>query len=138
MGLNMPQPDFYAELGVAKGASDADIKRAYRNLARKYHPDVNDDAEAEARFKRIGQAYAVLSDSAKRARYDRYGMDGLRDGFDPKVYERMSAGYAASGGGRVNFEDLFGGFSDFAGFSGFSGTAAIQLVGSGPSPVPEG
>jgi molecular chaperone DnaJ len=70
-------PDYYDTLGVARDASDADIKRAYRQLARKYHPDANpDDPEAEARFKEIARAYETLCDPQRRANYDRFGADG--------------------------------------------------------------
>lgn len=90
--------DYYEVLGVDKGADDASIKKAYRSLAKKYHPDMNPgDAEAEARFKEVNEAYDVLSDSDKRAKYDQYG----HAAFDPSA-----AGGGAGFGG-------FGGFSDF-------------------------
>ncbi len=89
--------DYYEVLGVDKGADDASIKKAYRSLAKKYHPDMNPgDAEAEARFKEVNEAYDVLFDSDKRAKYDQYG----HAAFDP------SAGGGAGFGG-------FGGFGDF-------------------------
>lgn len=69
--------DFYATLGVARDATDADIKKAYRKLAMEYHPDRNQAPDAEARFKQIVEAYEVLKDPDKRARYDRYGEAGL-------------------------------------------------------------
>ena len=71
-------------LGVAKGASQDEIKKAYRKLAREKHPDVNAHRrdEAEAEFKEIGQAYAILSDEDKRARYDQFGAEGLNGGSD--------------------------------------------------------
>lgn len=69
--------DYYETLGVPRGASAEDIKSAFRNLARKYHPDVNKEPDAEERFKEIGEAYAVLSDDQKRAAYDRFGHAGL-------------------------------------------------------------
>ena len=89
--------DYYEVLGVDKGADDASIKKAYRSLAKKYHPDMNPgDSEAEARFKEVNEAYDVLSDSDKRAKYDQYGHAAV----DP------SAGGGAGFGG-------FGGFGDF-------------------------
>ena len=89
--------DYYEVLGVDKGADDASIKKAYRSLAKKYHPDMNPgDSEAEARFKEVNEAYDVLSDPDKRAKYDQYG----HAAFDP------SAGGGAGFGG-------FGGFGDF-------------------------
>jgi DnaJ-class molecular chaperone len=89
--------DYYAVLGVARTASDKDIKTAYRKLARKHHPDVNPgDKNAEARFKEIGEAYAVLSDPEKRKKYDRWGPDW------EKIEQAQAAGahvgYGAPGG----------------------------------------
>lgn len=73
--------DLYSILGVAQNASADEIKKAYRRLARKYHPDVNShDPEAESRFKEVAMAYEILSDPEKRSRYDSYGMDGLKNG----------------------------------------------------------
>jgi molecular chaperone DnaJ len=64
-------------LGLAKGASEAEIKKAYRSLAKKYHPDVNKEADAEAKFKEINEAYEVLSDPQKKATYDQFGHAGM-------------------------------------------------------------
>ena len=71
----MQLKDHYETLGIARGASQDDVKRAYRRLARKFHPDVSKEANAEARFKEIGEAYEVLKDPEKRAAYDRFGND---------------------------------------------------------------
>lgn len=70
--------DYYKTLGIQKGATDEDIKKAYRKLALKYHPDKNKAAGAEEKFKEIAEAYEVLSDKKKRDVYDRYGEDGLK------------------------------------------------------------
>lgn len=83
--------DYYEVLGVSRSASAQEVKKAYRRLARQYHPDVNDDPDAETRFKEINEAYQVLSDAEKRSAYDRFGHAGLRNG-------------------RVGFD--FGGFRD--------------------------
>ncbi len=72
--------DYYQTLGVARGASETELKSAYRNLARKLHPDVNKEPDAESRFKELSEAYAVLSDPQKRQAYDQYGHGGLRGG----------------------------------------------------------
>src|SRR5690606_35080406 len=100
----MAKRDFYEVLGVERGASEADLKKAYRRLAMKYHPDRNPgDKESEDRFKEANEAYEVLSDADKRAAYDQYGHAGV----DPS----MGAGGAGFGG--ANFSDIFGDvFSD--------------------------
>ena len=72
--------DFYAILGVEKNASEDDIKKAYRRMALRFHPDKNKEPDAEEKFKEIAEAYEVLSDADKRAAYDRYGEEGLRRG----------------------------------------------------------
>lgn len=100
----MSQRDYYEVLGVARNATADEIKKAYRRLARKYHPDANpDDPRAAERFKEIGQAYAVLSDDQKRAAYDRFGHAGV----DP------ASGFGQ--GGQGPFEG-FDGFDPFSGF----------------------
>src|SRR5713101_4999592 len=79
----MAQKDLYHVLGVSRTASADDIKKAYRKLARRHHPDVNPgNKEAENRFKEISQAYDVLSDPEKRKLYDEFGTEGLQAGFD--------------------------------------------------------
>lgn len=102
--------DYYEVLGVSKGASADEIKKAYRKLARKHHPDVNPgDKEAENRFKEISEAYAVLSDEKKKAEYDRYGHAGPGGaGYD---FSDFDFGGFRSGGfdiGGFTYEDLFG------------------------------
>ena len=75
----MAKRDYYETLGVGKGASASEIKKAYRKLALKYHPDKNpDDTSAEERFKEAAEAYEALSDDTKRQQYDRFGHEGMR------------------------------------------------------------
>ena len=97
----MAKRDYYEVLGVSKTASDGEIKKAYRRLAMKHHPDRNtDDSDAEGRFKEAREAYEVLKDSEKRSAYDQYGHDGLRGG-------RAGGGFGAEGFGDI-FGDVFG------------------------------
>src|SRR5262245_122610 len=88
--------DYYEVLGVSRGASDDDIRRAFRRLARQYHPDVNKEDGAAARFKEIGEAYEVLSDAEKRRQYDRFGHTGVGG----------AAGFPGGAGG-FGIEDIF-------------------------------
>ena len=94
--------DYYATLGVSRTASPEEIQRAYRKLARTYHPDVNHDPEAEDRFKEISQAYDVLSDPDTRRRYDAFGPDfrQVPEGVDPQTWARARATSGAGGTGR--------------------------------------
>ncbi len=118
--------DFYKTLGVKRGASAAELKAAYRALAKKLHPDRNpDDAEAGDRFKEVSEAYGVLSDKDKRALYDEFGELGLREGFDPKAYRAYASAAAGGGVGGPDLSDLFGGggFVDFN-FEDFFGPRA--------------
>src|SRR5215211_1264149 len=90
--------DYYEVLGVAKGADKTEIKSAFRRLAREYHPDVSKHTDADARFKEINEAYEVLSDDDKRARYDRFGPAGVQGG----------GGFGGAGGaGFSGFEEIF-------------------------------
>jgi molecular chaperone DnaJ len=106
--------DYYEVLGVSKGATDQEIKSAYRKLALKYHPDRNPgDKQAEEHFKEAAEAYAVLADTDKRHMYDRFGHQGLggaaTGGFDPNVF--------------TGFEDILGGLGDVFGFGDVFGSS---------------
>ena len=115
----MPTKDYYETLGLARDATGDDVKRAYRSLARKHHPDVNDDkAQAEHRFKEINEAYEVLSDPNKRAQYDRFGSVGNGAG----------AG-SGPGFGSAGFGDIFDMFFGQMNNQGFGG----QAQRSGPA-----
>src|SRR5436309_6481964 len=122
--------DYYSTLGVAKTATDKEIKQAYRKLARKHHPDVNPkDKSAEAKFKGINEAYEVLGDPAKRKKYDELGANwrayeqaGAGQGFDPRQSGTWNVNFG--GGGPTGYRtmtqeemnEMFGGenpFSDF-------------------------
>ena len=106
--------DYYETLGVARGASQDDVKRAYRRLARKYHPDVSKEADAEARFKEVGEAYEVLKDPEKRAAFDRFGKDWKhgQEFRPPPGWERQfnfgGGGFSGASGFSDFFESLFG------------------------------
>src|SRR6201991_2882134 len=95
--------DFYKDLGVPKDATPDQIKKAYRKLAAELHPDKNPgNAAAETRFKAVNRAYTVLSDKKKRALYDEFGEDGLREGFQPeamRAYRRATGRVAVGGNG---------------------------------------
>lgn len=114
--------DYYDILGVSKSASDSEIKKAYRKQALKYHPDKNPgDSEAEEKFKKAAEAYEVLSDSDKRARYDQFG----HQAFD---------GAGGFGGGGMNMDDIFSQFGDIfggafgGGFGGFGGGGGRRVA----------
>jgi curved DNA-binding protein len=113
--------DYYQIMGIERDASQDDIKRAYRKLARKYHPDVSKEADAEERFKEVGEAYEVLKDPEKRAAYDQLGSN-WQQGQEFKPPPGWQDGFEFSGGGFTGadsahfsdfFEDLFGGASSF-------------------------
>ncbi len=116
----MAKQDYYEILGISKSASPSEIKKAYRKMAIKYHPDKNpDDATAEAKFKDAAEAYEVLSDANKKARYDQYG------------HAAFEGGQGGFGGGGMNMEDIFSQFGDifgggFSGFGGFGGGGSRQ------------
>ncbi len=111
----MEYKDYYKILGVARDASQDEIKKAYRKLARKYHPDVSKEANAEDKFKEVGEAYEVLRDEQKRAQYDQFGSN-YRHGqsFNPPPGWDDQAGF---GGGNFSsfFENMFGGMGGMGG-----------------------
>ena len=110
--------DYYEVLGVDKGSEKKDIKKAYRKLAMKYHPDVSEDPESADKFKEISEAYAVLSDDEKRGTYDQYGHAGMGGFSQEDIYNN------------INFEDIFKGFSGFGGNSGSTGGFEIYSTSS--------
>lgn len=108
--------DYYEVLGVERGASEAEIKSAYRRLAKKYHPDLNPgDKEAEAAFKEVNEAYEVLSDDQRRARYDQFGHEDPTAGGNYGSYTTYTGG--------SGFEDIFETIFGSGGFGGFGGSA---------------
>ena len=121
----MSKRDYYEILGVERGAGDDEIKRSYRKLAMKYHPDRNPgDTEAEEKFKEAAEAYEVLSDQEKRQRYDQYGHAGVD-------------GMGHAGGGFSNFEDIFSSFGDIFGGGGGGGSIFDNFFGGGRQRGPE-
>ena len=122
--------DYYAVMGVARDATQDEIKRAYRKLARKYHPDVSKEAGAEQRFKAVGEAYEVLKDPEKRAAYDQLGT-GWREGQEFRPPPGWDAGFEFSGGGFTSAREE--GFSDFfeALFGGLGGRRHAAGFGQG-------
>ncbi|AEV34002.1 molecular chaperone DnaJ [Owenweeksia hongkongensis] len=120
----MAKRDYYDILGISKGASADEIKKAYRKMAVKFHPDKNpDDKEAEAKFKEAAEAYEVLSNADKRARYDQFGHAGMGG----------AAGGGGFGGGGMNMEDIFEQFGDIFGgaFGGSRGGGGFGGFGGG-------
>ncbi len=119
----MPRHDYYAVLGVAKAAAADEIKRAYRKLARKWHPDVNSgDAKAEERFKEISEAYHVLGDLERRKKYDQVGPEAFARDFDGSAFSEQFGNLFGGGGGfsvgGFNIEELLGGFGAGSRFGG--------------------
>lgn len=123
----MEYKDYYATLGVKKDSSQEDIQKAYRKLARKYHPDVNKDPQAEVKFKEVGEAYEVLKDPDKRKKYDQFGSNWNRvGGSPPPGWEGVHFDFG-NGAGGFDFSGFSGGGGGGAGFSDFF----EMLFGSG-------
>jgi len=127
-----PKRDYYEVLGVDRNASKREIKKAFRKLAKKYHPDMAernniDPNVAEEKFKEIGEAFSILGDEDKRAKYDRFGHAGVNG--------NMGMG----GPGGINIEDIFSGFSDIFGFGdfGFGGSRSRRRKNSRPTRGPD-
>ncbi len=113
----MAKKDYYETLGVSKGADEQEIKKAYRKMAMKYHPDRNkDSAEAEAKFKEVQEANEILSDPQKRAAYDQYGHSAFENG--GQGFGGQAGGFEGFGG---DFGDIFGSIFGEGGFGGFGG-----------------
>jgi molecular chaperone DnaJ len=127
----MAKQDFYDILGISKSASQAEIKKGYRKMAIKYHPDKNpDDKSAEENFKKAAEAYEILSDENKKARYDQYGH---------QAFDGPQSGGGGFGGGGMDMDDIFSQFGDifgggggggFGGFGGGGGQRQARVKGS--------
>jgi molecular chaperone DnaJ len=123
----MAKKDYYETLGISKGATAAEIKKAYRKKAIEHHPDKNpDDKGAEAKFKEAAEAYEILSDDNKKARYDQYGH---------QAFENGGGGYS---GGGMNMDDIFSQFGDIFGGGGFGGGGFSGFGGGGGQPRVKG
>ncbi len=129
--INVKFRDYYEVLGVSRTASADEIQKAYRKLARKYHPDINKTKEAEDRFKEINEANEVLSDPEKRKKYDTLGANWKAgQEFRPPPGWEQAAGFDFNGGGMNGFSDFFeaffgGGGSPFGGAAGFGGAGGF-------------
>ena len=111
--------DYYEVLGLKKGASEDEIKKAFKTMARKYHPDLHpDDKEAAEKFKEVNEAYEVLSDSEKRARYDQFGHAGVDPNYGGSAGAGGFGGFGGFGDVGDIFDSIFGG-----GFGGFGGSS---------------
>ncbi len=119
--------DYYEVLEIDKSASEDDIKKAYRRLAKKYHPDINKEPGAEEKFKEINEAYEVLSDPQKKATYDQFGFAGLEGG----AGMGSGSGFEGFSGGFEDLGDIFGQFFG-GGFGGFGGSSSSRRNSSAP------
>ncbi len=129
----MDKKDYYEVLGLKKGATDAEIKKAYRQMAKKYHPDLNpDNPEAEAKFKEVNEANDVLSDPEKKARYDQFGFAGVDPSYGAGAGGAGTGGFGGFGGfstagGSMDFGDIFGDI-----FGAFGGGGGSRQNPNGP------
>jgi len=121
----MAKRDYYEILGLARGAGEAEVKAAYRKMARKYHPDVNKASDAAEKFKEATEAYEVLTDPQKRSMYDQFGHAGPGPGAGRPRGRTYT--WTSAGGRPFNFEDIFGGFT--SGFMGMSLEEILQQLG---------
>src|SRR5580700_8400683 len=134
--------DYYKTLGVERKASEAEIKSAYRKLARKFHPDVNpNNKDAELKFKEINEAYQVIGDADKRKKYDELGADWEHGVSQEEMMRRYARQQSAAGGGGAGADFGGGGgdFSDFfSQFFGGSGRTGFGRGAGGRGPAPRG
>ena len=122
--------DYYEVLGIKKGATEDEIKKAFRSKAKQYHPDMNPgNKEAEAKFKEVNEAYEVLSNPEKKARYDQFGHAGVDPSYNPGGAGGAGFGGFGGFGGDSGFGDIFDSF--FGGFGGFSSSAASNAPRQG-------
>ncbi|MDH3744657.1 MAG: DnaJ domain-containing protein, partial [Acidobacteriota bacterium] len=141
----MDYKDYYAALGVSKGASQEEIQKAYRKLARKYHPDISKSAGAEERFREINEAYEVLKDDEKKARYDQFGSawkQAERTGAPPPGFEEIFSQFGFGGGGfggrgtRVEFD--LGNLGNTGGGGGGDFSSFFEALFGSPGAQPGG
>lgn len=120
----MAKRDYYDVLGVSRKATNDELKKAYRKLAKKLHPDVNKERGAEQKFKEINEAYDVLKDSQKRKAYNAFGHNAGANRSNFNGQQNFGGGFGSQGFGNFNFEDLFSGFGGTGGSNPFSQNAA--------------